>query len=475
MTVLGTDVAFYTADGQVVVGTGGVVARPLEEWFLEADRTVNIPSNYATLQEAFDAESHWNISAGAVIFVNIETGHALTDGLNLTAGNYGHFRIVSVDAEVLLDASWPADTDVIRGSNCRMPVLDCLISGGGTKGQHGYVANQNSAGRVSPGAGVRNLGEIDSVGLWVADASAVDADGTIFNDNPMNVIVEKGSTLSANDSPSPADFSGATGVSGGNNGVKVDAASQASLINADMSGYQGAGSALRATESIIDASGANLSNVPSGHGCNLSGGVVINLTNANISNVSGVGKSAIFAQRALVAAVNTNLDGAGGSAILARNGSQVDASGASIDNAGDHGVEADGARVNVTDANIVNATRDGINAIGAATVAARNVTITTPGERAIYAYGSSDVEAGGAIISGSVLRSVFADTLARINVTDGSVTTHPAGFALAIANGSVITANGCTTDNSPPTPNVVDTNVSAFNTIETNRGIIWAA
>src|SRR5690554_1478940 len=57
-----------------------------------AGLTVLIPSDYPTLQEAFDNLANIKVGQGEIIDLVIESGHALTSGVRLDNGYYKNFR-----------------------------------------------------------------------------------------------------------------------------------------------------------------------------------------------------------------------------------------------------------------------------------------------------------------------------------------------------------------------------------------------
>src|SRR5690606_26451065 len=122
---------------------------------LEADLTVNIPSDFPTLQAAIDKLSGRPVKQGVQIILSIESGHALTAGLSVENGDYSHFVIRSVDAEVPLQAGFAGM--VISGSNAAMPVLDCLIDAAAQTSGGGVKVDNASRMHITAGAGIKNV------------------------------------------------------------------------------------------------------------------------------------------------------------------------------------------------------------------------------------------------------------------------------------------------------------------------------
>src|SRR5690554_4859074 len=71
----------------------------------KARLTVLIPSDYPTLQEAFDNLANIKVGQGEIIDLVIESGHALTSGVRLDNGYYKNFRISSQDERVEVSRS----------------------------------------------------------------------------------------------------------------------------------------------------------------------------------------------------------------------------------------------------------------------------------------------------------------------------------------------------------------------------------
>ena len=99
-----------------------------------------------------------------------------------------------------------------------------------------------------------------------------------------------------------------------------------------------------------------------------------------------------------------------------------------------------------------------------------NSTLSGAGSDGIDVSGGSTLSAENASILNSGNFGIVATELSRAVVRNGTVT--GSGVTdLQCTTGSQIQANGCTT--SAGAPSVADTNFAAFNTIESNKGIIW--
>jgi hypothetical protein len=128
--------------------------------------TVNIPTDYATMQDAIDYyHNKVFFTDGFELIVNIESGHQPTTGVSVSNGDYGYVRITSDDAEVVIPSNFTGPQDdfegvtghLITGSNARMPTLGCLFNMGGF-GSDGYYGVYSSIGFIEEGCGVKNAG-----------------------------------------------------------------------------------------------------------------------------------------------------------------------------------------------------------------------------------------------------------------------------------------------------------------------------
>lgn len=144
-----------------VIDTAGGMTRDMQKQFVahkaetmqDENITVNIPSDYATMQSAVNELSKRSIKPGVVITLNIESGHKISERLSMTGGSYSHFRIVSEDEVVELDDSF-YDGDLFIFRNCLAPTLATIFDMGG-KGRNGYTL-RNAKGKIESGCGVMN-------------------------------------------------------------------------------------------------------------------------------------------------------------------------------------------------------------------------------------------------------------------------------------------------------------------------------
>lgn len=218
----------------------------LAETTTEEDIIVNIPSDYATLQDAVDDLSLLrNIKQGKRVILNIESGHKLTAGLEVQFGNYEHFYIQSEDA--IVEVSDDFTGNLIMGDNrATMPVLACVIDMR-NKGGDGYHIRHNSSGHIRFNCGVINAG---NNGLYVTRGSTVSAYQTKWNGaTGRGVWVSRGSV---------AELENAEINDSGNRGVYVSRASMVSLMGATINNSGSHG--IVALRSRISADGATVLN-----------------------------------------------------------------------------------------------------------------------------------------------------------------------------------------------------------------------
>lgn len=369
------------------------------EEIFAVDVTVNIPSEYATLQEAIDRLSKQPVRRGARIILNIESGHAPASGIQVVDGDYGRFWVQSADAEVSLDTTWPDSESFIYGNNARLPVLDCLINAG-SKGLVGIWANNASSVHVTSGSGIKNWGNAAS-GLTHAGQA---------------IRVAHGSTAALGETV----FSGA-----GSHGIR---------------GTQGV---------TIFASAADISNA-GGHALMLSRGTVFH---GHDMNLSGAGEAAIRAARSYASVRGSHCQNAGTYGIWAFEGSIVAARGANCSGAGIDGVHCfqGGAYVDIDAGTVSSCTGRGILATDGSTVVATGATINENGTTGISANDGSKVACVGATISENVGRALWITDGASINARDVVIDATGSGGTntVEVARGGYACLTNATITNSP--------------------------
>lgn len=231
---------------------------------IDYDLTLLIPTNHTTIQDAVDTWQQTTCEGDFNIILQIEAGHALTAGLGVFSGDYGHFKITSVDATVSLDAGFVGvDTSSVPagilalgigslaplffGYNAVFPQLDCVIDMGNLYGTGYYLAE--SSGVVFPAKGVINAGYrgaqihgrcnmyaadfsgANGSGLRIQQASSVCARNAIFDDccvtsDDAAVYVSRASIL---------EFRGGSAQNSGTSGLIA----RRSRVSADEGNFDG--------------------------------------------------------------------------------------------------------------------------------------------------------------------------------------------------------------------------------------------
>ncbi|MBY8333108.1 hypothetical protein [Qipengyuania pacifica] len=298
--------------------------------------TVNIPSDAATLQIALDRLTPLNRQC--TITLNIESGHTLTAGVNLSGGDYSQFRIVSEDAEVPIAFSG----NVFTGTDgAKMPRLSCLIDAMAQITGNGISLNRSSMD-IDPGCGVKNvwgtgLATINncSVGANGAEGNLTNFSGAARNGTTGAGITAWGSQVSAEYCDcTNSGYYGAQAAHGGRLAFRYSDASDATrhgirasdvaVVDADSAvanrcGSDGFGSNLRAFEGgVINFTNGtaidNLANASTGlaNGAALfayGAGAAINAPGATITGAARVG---VWAERgATITTVGGTVSGNG--------------------------------------------------------------------------------------------------------------------------------------------------------------------
>lgn len=271
---------------------------------------INIPSDVASLPEAvrlFPLKV-----PGCVTVLNIESGHALTAGLQVTDGDYGHIRIEAEDSTVFLDPNFQGvDTESVGGSadagtdnliagvNAVMPVLACVIDMAG-KHEHGYVLERGSTGLILNACGVINAGDR---GISCRN-STVYAPLSIWDGaRGSGAFITRGSV--ADLQSASLDGCCTTGASADNGALFV---SRVSICNFMFGSASDSGThALRAHRSRVNAIGGDLS------GATIRGVFAIQTSEINVQDcdITDCGEHAIWTQGSFVNAHGSDLSGAG--------------------------------------------------------------------------------------------------------------------------------------------------------------------
>lgn len=384
--------------------------------------TVKIPTDYKTLQEAVDKLSVYKVSQGASITLLIEKGYQPSAGLILKDGDYSYFTIASEDKEVLVSDNFTGT--LMMASNAKMPLLNCLFNQR-QLGYSGYWIESNSTGIINPGCGVINAGpkgNFEHRGLYVGRGSTLSGDGAVFtNAGGRGAWITRGATASLE----KANFDNAGDV-----GVYV---SRNSTVHIPYSSIKNAG-----THAIWVHRTSRL---------NAQDGV----------NLSGAKGNALYVTRASNVSVNNGAiaEGIGGTGVEVINSVVVC-----------NGLKISGKKGNKS---------NGIESNGGSVYADTSI-VSSFGGNGIFAARAGVIGCEGSKIINIGRNGVAVARHGKVYIGSGQVTgSGNKDLVLYDGAGGEINAVGCkTTQSKDANPVIEDTNITTFNSISGNQGIIWA-
>ncbi|WP_368658678.1 right-handed parallel beta-helix repeat-containing protein [Metabacillus halosaccharovorans] len=427
---------------------------------LVSNLVVKIPSNYPTLQEAINELSTRVSKQGATIYVHIESGHQLTDGLDLRDGDYSHFRITSDDEVVYTANSFP-DTRDRRASfyfqNCHAPSLQCTIDlgfkgwdGWYLRGSRGEWWSENEKPTGILGAGEDGL-VVDQASVMRFMGREYDEDGSkisgnsvgkraVFrctNNGRINLHVH-GSKVQARtiNAIKEIDFSDGGKLMTEPNfyNILIIHNSEASIEGVIARNAYGSGLAVRKGSSC-DAGGIDVSGSDRG----------IMVDDSSICN----------APQAI--ANNCNLEG-----FTARRSSSLNLEGSTATGCFS-GVDVQGAsNCNCNNA-ILTGNNRGIVASSGSTISAENANCSNSSDRGLFAFYGSVINATGVNASGCVNHGVRVSYGSQVNIVNGNarIGSVDATNDISISEGSTVVAT-----------NAIGGFNQTVNTIS-NKGIIY--
>lgn len=407
------------------------------------DVAVNVPSNFTSIQSAVDFYHNKIFFAdGFELVINIEAGHQPATGVSVTNGDYGYIRITSDDAEVVVDPLWGGG-GFLLADNARSPVLDTVVNLDGLATSSGYYLNNSSVGYIISGAGMRNGA---NRGAHISNGSTLAADGCVFTGfDQAGIHASRASTVQCADadlsgnSQDPANTFGALYASrnsrihgpsinltnSGGDGVRVQRLASIVAPDVDVSGCTGIAFVANGGD-IMSDSGSPTTNNLQGQLLNAQNNGRVYLGEVNATFDAGMTDFAIECRQATVYIKLLTMSGHEGIGIYAIGAGAIIDCPAYTAVGGLDGVNClDLASVNVERCNITNQTRLG----------------------------------------------VFATSGARVTIEDGTVSGSVSGDINCDKGSQIVAINATTTSGAV---NTADTNFSAFNTIESNKGIIWA-
>lgn len=311
--------------------------------------TVNIPTDYPTLQLAIDDLSKYNISQSSTIFLNIESGHRPESGIHVENGDYGRFTVKSTDAEVLC-----ADTFTgmfIECRNARAPVLATIINLN-FKGTYAAHISEASEFYINSYCGFKNGG---GQGIYCR-ASRVRGGYIVL-----------------------------TGM--GDKTIWCTRSSTVSLPQSDLSG-QRAGD----------------------YGVYVSRGSIIDLTTSKVNNMN-VTVSAIGVMRSRLAFIQSEVNNSAANAITASQSAAVGANLTKAMYAGNIAVFAQrGSTIDFSDGDARYATHYGLHALSGSTISAANAHVPNAGTNSVRASQGSIIDVTGSELRYSTNTPVVCET-----------------------------------------------------------------
>ncbi len=381
--------------------------------------TVNVPSDFSTVQDAIDF--YYNkvlFSSGAGVTINIESGHQPDTGVSVSNGDYSMFTITSDDAEVTVSPSWVGDR-AMEVSYAIAPIWDILLNCDAVVNRGLWYTN-GSTGLVLAGKGCRRTIER---GLYL-NSSQVAANGCVFTDigttqseQSRAVWVTRCSRLVCED----AVFS-----SSGNPSI-----------------YLSRNSKMHAAYCTVTATGENIILCQRGSSFNGQEATYYGGSEVSISVIRGAKVIMNGSTLSGVGKIGVSCYGAGAAAQL----DEVEITPLSV---GEEAIESrNGGSISSSSGLVINAGFD----VG------------------IYALRGGSVDVTGGAVTGCLSLGVSGNYGGIITYTNGSVT-GSGSDDINSRRGSNVVAFDCTTTNGAIS--TADTNVSSFNAIDGNKGIIWA-
>lgn len=439
--ILRQDLANDADQSKGVALVGRAVAK------LDANLQVLIPTDYPTLQQAFNDLSTLQCSQGVTITLMIEAGHQLLSGVNCFNGTYNHFVISSQDPVVQLAPSFSGR--VVNSAYAWAPTLNCLIDAD-YRSNRGYSL-LSSFGRVNIGCGVKN---VEGEALWIYH-SVCTANGSIWSGartgggiDGYAIRASRGSILSAADTDCRNCIAGQNGV------VYVNRGSIANMQSINLSGCTGPKALYVHRGSKVNA---HMITINGFTGTDQTGTVEGAISVGRVSEVDAI-EATLTAINGKVGTVNE-----GGTLNLTCLVPVTDAGGKlyigldvrnSISRMSFSG-EIDGFLDSVL-------CRGSMTFIGTAKNAGRNGLSLTDG---------ATLSATSAVVQNCAGIGVLANYGSRVNIRSGSVTGSGVRD-IDSSNGSFVTATLCSTTGGSGTPLLANTNAAAFNTLS-QKGAIF--
>ncbi len=215
------------------------------------DTTVKIPTVAATIQAVCEL-----VVPTVNVEILIESGHEIENANTLSDGDYGKFRITSIDAEVKVGTSLPATQGVVQCFNATALQWDVLLDCDGLA-DYG-LALFNSRGYLAPAKGIRKARRAN---LFATQSSTVSAPGAPGVGSILADGLEHGAwiTWSSSLSCHLTDFRNNGSANSDGYGIF---ASRGSHIQADRADYRGSANGIRNGRSIVCSRIAKFDGIP---------------------------------------------------------------------------------------------------------------------------------------------------------------------------------------------------------------------
>ena len=152
------DIADAQENAEIATAAAEAAQAILDQFpLVDGARTVNVPTDFLTLQAALDAVAAYRHDGTGETRINIEAGHEVAAQTTTFGGEFSSARIVSVDALPAVSASF-LDTDTLMSyENCVAPMWDTLVDLEG-RGNNGIYIGQGASMVMAAGSGVVNAG-----------------------------------------------------------------------------------------------------------------------------------------------------------------------------------------------------------------------------------------------------------------------------------------------------------------------------
>ncbi len=453
--------------------------------------TFNVPSDFSNLKEAMEALSTSKPRLGVRITINLETGYVLKHQIHVDGLDLSYITITSEDeivtvsreamtdrfAEDVVNQATVDDYDdpdmvqfvnrpVFGGDNgARLPVIDVLFqmdtSGTEYKGRTGFTALNGSIINIRPYKGINNC----------ADTALIANQGSVIS-------AVRGQFRNAGYERDASDREGSpNGVF--LSGLLVFRSSNVVVRHADFSGAAADG-VYMGSESVCDARGADFS-YAGRFGCHVYGGGRLNIHGSKV--MSAGNNNVVVYDNVEIGMRNAEISHATNTNVFGGNGCTIGATRSLITDAGSHNIRLEnGCNIDLGFAQVRRSGEDNIH-VSESKVTGVKVEATDAASVSIWSRASTvhlrectissdDIgilsEKSDIDLHQAVLTTAGPVMIARRGTTinaHGADITSEAGWA-EVTEGSQIVLTSTDTV-------VGNTNVSSFNSIDGNNGIIW--